>query len=197
MVPKQYGYRPFTGRICVAKLEGDGLNFVGGTNGEGKDDLVFEANLTSGDYFAFTEVDFGANAPAQHYVLASYSPANLSFEKGFFAEFLEKAISSCARRNPERTTFDRDGHPDVFFCVNLSDSNTGYGYVYYENNSTTSTLNETVTFPTFEGLELQAPHSGAQAQVTVGPGESQIVLLKKTAGACRLSMSRSYHFTES
>jgi hypothetical protein len=31
----------------------------------------------------------------------------------------------------------------------------------------------------------------------VGPGESQIILFKKLSQACRFSMSRSYHFTES
>jgi len=158
MVPNQYTYRPYQAKICLAKLEGDEMKFIGGQSGSGKDDIVFQSDLVAGDYFVFSEVDFDGRVPINHYVLSSYSPANLNFEKGYFADFLEKALSSEAQQNPNKTSYAAQGQDQIYMTTGMSES--GYGYVYYHNGSSTTTLNETVTFTTFEGLELQHPYEG-------------------------------------
>ena len=55
----------------------------------------------------------------------------------------------------------------------------GYAYIYFENNELDATLIEDVKYTKFEGLKLLPPFSGTSYYVKVGPGQSQIVLIKQ------------------
>ena len=64
---------------------------------------------------------------------------------------------------------------------------TDYGYIYYENNSKSAVLEETVKFTEFDGLELQFPFSGDSISVSLDPGENIIAIVKKVKDAYKLN----------
>jgi len=59
--------------------------------------------------------------------------------------------------------------PKCFWATDSSKSNTDYGIIYYENNSTW-TLDEEINFDLLKGYELMFPFKGNKANVIVEPG---------------------------
>ena len=51
---------------------------------------------------------------------------------------------------------------------------------------------EQCTFELFEGLEMQKPFSGNEYEVTLSPGEEQLILMKADKGGHSLSMDLDY-----
>jgi hypothetical protein len=54
----------------------------------------------------------------------------------------------------------------------------GYMFIAIKNGAEASGYKETVTYPSFEGLTLMEPESGAGYDVLVKAGETKIILLK-------------------
>ena len=196
MMPKQYGYSPFMAKIMVGRLDGSNIEFIGGKHQKYRDDVVFEADLQAGDYFIFTEVDFDSSIPIDEYVLASYTAAPSSLERSHFDRFFEKALISCAQKYGQRNDYAGEGRSDVYMCYGLQETDCGYGFVYYRNDSSDATLVETVNFPVFKDMKLMPPYQGQQAQVTVPPGEERILVIKKLSPSCSYSIQRQYYFTQ-
>jgi hypothetical protein len=67
---------------------------------------------------------------------------------------------SCAIKIGKFKDYSDNGEPDIRRRITLTDSKAEYGYVYYENNSSASTLTETVNFTEMTNLKLLPPYSG-------------------------------------
>jgi len=97
----------------------------------------------------------------------------------FGGKFLELILSSCARDHGRMTTYERSRQPDIKRCFCLSETKSGYGCMYYQNDSEFCTLKEEVTFTKFQGLTLMPPYSGNSYEVTVPPRSRKAVVLKR------------------
>ena len=54
----------------------------------------------------------------------------------------------------------------------------GFTYLYFENFEEDATLIEDVKYTKFEGLELLKPFHGTSYHIEVGPGKTEIILIK-------------------
>ena len=65
-------------------------------------------------------------------------------------EFLSEAMATCAISKAQRRTYEDQGQPGMFRCLSIHDSQAGYGFLYYKNDSETVTLRETHVFKVLE-----------------------------------------------
>jgi len=53
-------------------------------------------------------------------------------------------LKSCAVLKSKRKDYSDKGEPNIFRCFSVTDSKCEYGFLYYQNDSTESTLREFV-----------------------------------------------------
>jgi hypothetical protein len=74
-----------------------------------------------------------------------------------------------------RKTYADKGHPEVFRCMSITDSQAEYGYIYYQNDgsrSTGATLKETIVFNKLENFVIILEDSDRVTRVDAGSGGS-------------------------
>jgi hypothetical protein len=112
-------------------------------------------------------------------------------------DYLVETLKSCAKRRTQRKTYQEKGHPDIFRCASITDSQVEYGYLYYQNDSRTgATLKETIVFNSLENFTLLKEEGSVNTQierrdgsgeyvvnVRVPPGSSLIVIMRRTERA--------------
>jgi len=144
-----------------------------------REDVTLEVtNVSAGKYIIFVQNDC---KEFHHFFLDSYAKAETKLEiipDPFGGKFLELILSSCAREQ-KMMTYERSGQPDIKRFACLNETNSGYGCIYYQNDSEFCTLKEEVTFKKFEGLSLFPPYSGSSYEVTVPPHSTKAVVFKR------------------
>ena len=98
-------------------------------------------------------------------------------------------MKSCAKQRTEKYVYNDYKQPDIHRYMSIKDSQSDYGYVYYENNSKSAILEEKVHFNEMEGFTLLFPYKGDSISVTVQPGESTIALLKRVENKTKFACS--------
>jgi hypothetical protein len=59
----------------------------------------------------------------------------------------------------------------------------GYLYIIIENKDPQAIYYEEMEFDKFDHLEMCKPHSGQKYEITVGPGSTEVVLIKADRGS--------------
>ena len=89
-------------------------------------------------------------------------------------------MKEIAKEKGEKKTYAKKGEPKIFRTMGVEDANTKLGYIYYENNSKSSTLKEEISLIDIEGLEVIGySYTPRSMKVVVPPGESKIILLNQ------------------
>jgi len=144
------------------------------------EDVTLEVeNLVAGKYILFVQNDC---KEFHHFYLDSYAPVEIKLEvvpDRFEGKFLELILSSCARNHGKMMNYARSRHPEIKRCFCLSETKSGYGCMYYQNDSEFCTFIDEVNFPKFEGLTLMPPYSGNSYKVSVPPLSRKAVVLKR------------------
>jgi len=71
----------------------------------------------------------------------------------------------------------------------------GYGFLMAENNGTEYKYSEKTNFTTFDNVKLLKPYSGSGFELSVGPGQTEIVLIQQLDATGRgLGMSSQPRF---
>jgi hypothetical protein len=70
-------------------------------------------------------------------------------------DYLAETLKSLAKQKTNRKNYSDKGHPEVFRCMSITDSQAEYGYVYYQNDGSRNngaTLKETIVFNKLENF---------------------------------------------
>lgn len=157
--------------------------------------LVWDSKtqLDIGCYVIFIEVEWSSDSQVHEYVASVYSDNEVKFgireSTGLNHIFLEEVMKSCAKQRTEKYVYNDYKQPDIHRYMSIKDSQSDYGYVYYENNSKSAILEEKVHFNEMEGFTLLFPYKGDSISVTVQPGESTIALLKRVENKTKFACS--------
>ena len=136
------------------------------------------------------EIDWFNDDKFNNFVFRTYSDKKVDLkveDADDHPNMLLKMLKSCAVQKSERQDYTEHGHPDVFRCASVTDSKCEYGFLYYENNSSTATLKEYVQFTKFDNLEIMHPYEGTDFYIEVFPNSSELVILKRTKRACQFT----------
>ena len=167
-------------RIILCKLNyKNGINKIEYLEGkmDQKKELIIEKDLNEGEYLLYCELSNIENETS--YVISIYSDEEIELKKennDLFKNILENIFTSCAKKQNICIRYDNDGAPN---CSKYSNSvPEGFTYLYFENFEEDATLIEDVKYTKFEGLELLKPFHGTSYHIEVGPGKTQIILIK-------------------
>ena len=176
-ISKEYIYG--ISRMIISRIIGDNLDnveYIEGKIGQERE-ICLEKELIPGEYLIFCELSkIKENTP---YVISCYSNEKvelIEIESKLYPKILEKIYISCAKIQNLMLRFDQDGAPN---CRKYSGSTIeGYSYIYVENLEEDAKLIEDVKYTKFEGLQLLPPFHGTSYHIEVGPGQSQLILIK-------------------
>lgn len=166
-------------RLILARLTDDEnvVEYIEGKMGQERE-IIIERDLASGHYLLFCELTkITEETP---YVVSLYCNEEVELRQvsnESYPKILEKIYISCAKIQNCVLRFEQEGAPN---CYKYSASTAeGYTYIYFENKEEDATLVEDVKYTKFEGLKLLSPFSGTNYKVVIGPGESEIILIKQ------------------
>ena len=152
-----------------------------------------DQSVDPGNYVVFVEFEWSAESKHHEFIVSLYSENPIKMSVGPTAghnqDFLASVLKSCAKKKTEKHTYTENNQPDVHRYMSITDANCDYGYVYYENNSESVTLEEKVDLSEMEGFELRFPHQGKSVEVKLGPGQNEIAILKRVADDTKFSCS--------
>lgn len=144
---------------------------------DGKSGFTQYATITCdvrpGTYLAYIEI-MNPRRISSNFIFRSYSEdvPYIEVAKGVETKtFLPNALKAHAREHGERKNYEEKGEPSIFRCVNIDESTTKYGYIYYENNSKEATLKEEVAFEQLQGVSILGHEGKKSLHVEVPPGE--------------------------
>ena len=167
-------------RIILCKLHNEnGINKIEYFEGkmDQKKEIIIEKDLHEGEYLLYCELSNIENETS--YVISIYSDEEVELkreENDKFPNILENIFTSCAKIQNVCIKYDNDGAPN---CSKYSNSvPEGFTYLYFENFEEDATLIEDVKYTKFEGLELLKPFHGTSYHIEVGPGKTEIILIK-------------------
>ena len=167
-------------RIILCKLHNqNGLNKIEYLEGkmDQKKEIIIEKDLHEGEYLLYCELSNIENETS--YVISIYSDEEVELtkeENEKFPKILENIFISCAKTQNVCIKYGNDGAPN---CSKYSNSvPEGFTYLYFENYEEDATLIEDVKYTKFEGLELLKPFHGTSYHIEVGPGKTEIILIK-------------------
>jgi len=168
--------------VILGRLTGkteDPVHFVKAIYDATEDVTLEVENLVAGKYILFAQNDC---KEFHHFYLDSYAHVEIKLEvvpDRFEGKFLELILSSCARNQGKMMNYARSRHPEIKRCFCLKETKSGYGCMYYQNDSEFCTFIDEVTFPKFEGLTLMPPYSGSSYKVSVPPLSRKAVVFKR------------------
>jgi len=177
------------GRLTDQKESGNPVDFIKAVYDATEDVTLEVRNASAGKYILFVQNDCKEQ---HHFYLDSYAKTKLKLEKEpdrFGGKFLELILSSCARDHGRMTTYERSRQPDIKRCFCLGETKSGYGCMYYQNDSEFCTLKEEVTFTKFQGLTLMPPYAGNSYKVTVPPRSRKAIVLKRDSSTAPSQIS--------
>lgn len=140
--------------MTVFKKEGDDFLYIGSDSGR-QDRLYVECeNMEKGNYyvvvtfpkkrdqFELSQTFQYRNFEKMTYRVGVYSPfkdLNINTisekDKMSLSNFLDELISEIAHANPDKYSFVQEGERTSWRAIHFDDSRSGFGYIYYENNS--------------------------------------------------------------
>ncbi len=164
-------------RIILCKLNNQNkIEYLEGKMDQ-KKEIIIEKDLNEGEYLLYCELSNIDNETS--YVISIYSDEEVELKKennDLFPNILENIFTSCAKIQNICIKYDNDGAPN---CSKYSNSvPEGFTYLYFENFEDDATLIEDVKYTKFEGLELLKPFHGTSYHIEVGPGKTEIILIK-------------------
>ena len=168
------GYQYSNARMILLKDSKDGLVYVEGKSGVQRN-LWVGSQLEAGNYKLYVEMEW--RSIVKTYSVSAYGNAEVSIScAGQVPNFLRDAF--VARSN--------DFGVDVPLTNGLGLAKyhemlqEGYGYFFIVNNSK-KTLTEKCYFKSFKALSLLPPFEGAKYEVTLQPGEFEIVVIRASS----------------
>ena len=152
------GLNNFNNPFCsmsVFKQDKNGFNFIGSDSGKHDRLYVESENMEPGTYYiAVTfpketkNFEMGNNLESKKFDKLSFRAgiySNLKDakfedkiednEKNDINDFVFNIISQLAKENPEKYHFADEGENSSYRVINFDNNKSGYGYLYYNNNS--------------------------------------------------------------
>ncbi len=76
MVSKRHDYQAFPSKLMVARHEDDGsMAYLGHTTGNWEAETTYEAELTSGNYIVWSDLQWDSSKPIRKYNVSIYAPS--------------------------------------------------------------------------------------------------------------------------
>ena len=118
------------------------------------------------------EIEWSATVAHREYVIQTYSQTanvelSIAAQTPHF-DYLAETLKSLAKQKTSRKTYADKGHPEVFRCMSITDSQAEYGYVYYQNDggrNNGATLKETLVFNKLENFQIVLEDSDRTTRV--------------------------------
>lgn len=170
----------------------DGVQYIGGKFESWERDYYIECtDLREGKYMAFVEFDWHEIIEQEDRVfnITSYGVGNSRFidvsESMTKEAFLKQAFIAklnMSKIGLHRIDMAEKGAHQIrrYLECNYPE---GYIYIIIKNQDSEATYRETLEFDKFEKLKMCAPYSGKRFDVSVGPLNTEIVLIKAMRGA--------------
>jgi hypothetical protein len=146
--------------------------------------IDYEKELPPGEYVALVEVDWRTySQQKRRYIFSTYSQTDkieLSFSSAskniHTFDYLAEILKSCAKTKSQRKNYSDKGHDNIFRCMSITDSNSEYGYLYYQNDSRCkASLKETVVFNKLENFSVLLEDGDRSTKVELrGPNKNAI-----------------------
>jgi calpain-15 len=168
------GYQYSNARMILLRESKDGLVYVEGKSGVQRN-LWIGSQLEAGKYKLYVEAEW--RSIAKTYVVSAYGSAEVGIESlGQVPEFLRQVF--VARSNDYGVEVAlNNGQGLVKYHEMLPE---GYGYFFVTNNSK-KTLTEKCYFKSFKALTLLPPFEGAKYEITLQPGDFEIIILRASS----------------
>ena len=171
-------------KLLLMKVNSDGSKeYIKGINKCWQRDTYLECqDLEAGEYLLVAEVDWFEETDEKSFVITCYGESHVDLEDMDDEEGFEPAhvTRQAAEAIVAQKLFDCDTTPnneDSNILKSKVKSDHGYMMIVIQNNGSQS-YNETVQYSTFDGLTLIAPEEGKEYDITVGPGETRVVLIR-------------------
>lgn len=141
------------------------------------------ADLAPGAYYVYVEIDLPDGQDSIDFAVTCYGasdsyfePINCSLGK---KEMIEKVCKSIAFNEMEGVEI-KDYGDDQAPAIKKYNQHTpaGYGFIIYRNDEDEAVLEEKVQYPKFEGLEIVGSEQDQGYEVSVGPGEVRVIILR-------------------
>ena len=184
--------------LIVARVEGGDFEHMG-TVAKADQQIWFKANCRPGQYIAYIETPWKRNV--NQFTFGIYSPELITFsssDPGSVADnFVQKMLMDKAKKDTSMLkSYANNGAPEIRY--RFETSSDSYSYFYFNNQSSDTTLKATVQLVDSLGIELLPPHTGSRnPEVTVRPGEENIVVCKMVSNQAKLSVRVAAAFTKS
>lgn len=181
--------------LTVARMDGGNINHVGTS---AKDDQLnwFKATCQPGNYVAYIETPWKRNV--NQFGFTIYGPEQVNFEavdpSSIPGGFQETIVKDKARKETQHLkNYAPQGEPAISYRFETSAES--FSYFYFSNKSPGTTLKATVQMVECVGIEVLPPYTGQRnPEVTVSPGQEQIVICKPVGGNTRLAVRVAAQF---
>lgn len=182
-----------------------GIRYIRGGKGHKERDTYIEFDsLKAGTYCAYIEMDWNENLGKDDQVfnITNYGQGKTEFTDDVACSFeqielLELLLKNKAEQRHENVIVTDIGHPKspLITKFECTKSDEGYNFIVFENKEQEAVYTETVEFPNFKGLKLLessvASITENSYEISVGPGETQIIIIQAAVSGFSMSSSMS------
>ena len=163
--------------LIIGRENGQDFEYVQGIQRADRE-VWTDGDMEPGNYIAYVKV-LWYDSQAHDIVISSYGIGEAEFsstsKEEFGGHFLEKVYTSKAVQSENMKSYKDEGEENALRCAELTDD--GFGYFFFWNKSQ-ATLNTQIYFKVMSGIKLRKPFRGKKFDLTVAPGEKQIVITK-------------------
>ena len=159
--------------MTVFRKDGDDFAFIGSDAGKQNRLYVECPELQRGNYYVavtFPEASNGYDEDDNGFKshpfdkmscrIGLYSPFNdvkivpvSDKDKANLTSFYDDIVENVATANPDKYYFVQEGEKDSWRAINFENSNNGFGYIYYHNNSD-AFIRERATFTQLDNVNI-------------------------------------------
>lgn len=173
--PKTQGYKYSEISFLTGRIDGTDITYVGGGMIADKENWI-EVDLKSGKYVTMIKTCW--TSFVKDFSFSIYGPDKTSIKKVtgdiLPKDFIQQMMSDHAQMDTEQPYYDlkTQGHPQIRYKT--FDNKGGFGYVYFENNTSNFNLEATVDFAGSVNIKMCYPYSGLKPSLSVAPNGTNI-----------------------
>ncbi len=155
---------------------------MGGSRADHEPNVTVKGEGVSkrGEYIAMVEIDWKDERLINDFVFRTYcaDPVDIEEITEYQAgDFIKNALSDCAHKNTELTTFESRGYPDIGMSNDLNVCKAGYSFIYVENNNRYKAARLKFMLTDYDAITFDEDLSRGHPMV-VQPGHSESIVMK-------------------
>jgi len=195
MSQKYVNYEVSEVAAMLGKITETGVSYIKGGTGKTENYSIELLNTDeSGEYIVFVEINWGFEG-IDSFVINSVTDKKITLsrvdQRKDNLSILESMMKSCAELKTKAKTYAENNEPLIKRYASINDSQAGYGYLYYKNDSADSVLYETITFKELRSLKILSGMKGRKIKIELPPNQSHLILLKKAGKGAGYSLDKS------